>query len=106
LWWHVSFLVAPENNVESVSAKSEPGYLRFGRNWFHIIFRRIVLEAAQIWRELVPHYFSADSFGGSSELAGTGFTLFSGNCFQGSSRGLFWDRFLSDLRSFFGTRLR
>jgi hypothetical protein len=31
--------------------------LRFGGNWLHIIFCRIVLEAAQIWRELAPHYF-------------------------------------------------
>jgi hypothetical protein len=78
LWWCVGFLVTPENNVESVPAKSEPDYLRFGGNWFHIIFRWIVLEAAQIWRELVSHYFLADYFGGSPELAGTGFTFFSG----------------------------
>ncbi len=64
----------PKNNVESVPAKSEPGYLRFGGNWVHIIFRQIVLEAAQIWWELVPHYFLKDCFGGSSELAGTGST--------------------------------
>ncbi len=50
----------------------------------HIIFCRIVLEAAQIWRELAPHYFPADCFGGSSNLAGTGSTLF--------SVGLFWRR--------------
>ncbi len=31
--------------------------LRFGGNWLHIIFCLIVLEAAQIWRELAPHYF-------------------------------------------------
>ncbi len=49
--------------------------LRFGGNWNHIIFRRIVLEAAQIWRELAPHYFLAECFGGSSDLAGTGSTL-------------------------------
>ncbi len=41
----------PENNVEFFPAKSQPGYLRFGRNWPHIIFRQIVLEAAQIWRK-------------------------------------------------------
>jgi hypothetical protein len=29
------------------------------------------LEAAQIWRELAPHYFPADCFEGSSDLAGT-----------------------------------
>ncbi len=56
--------------------------LRFGGNWLHIIFRRIVLEAAQIWRELDPHYVLADCFGGSSDFGGTGSTLFSG--------GLFW----------------
>ena len=103
--------------------------LKFGRNWLHIIFRQIsleaahiifrqiVLEAAQIWRELAPHYFPADCvgnlegtgstfffrrlvlkaaqiwqelathyspadcFGGSSDLAGTGFTLFSAGLF-------------------------
>ncbi len=31
----------------------------------------------QIWRELAPHYFPADCFGGSSNSAGTGSTLFS-----------------------------
>jgi hypothetical protein len=56
--------------------------LKFGGNWLHIIFRQIVLEAAQIWRELAPHYFRTDCFGGSSNLKGTGSTLFSG--------GLFW----------------
>jgi hypothetical protein len=29
------------------------------------------LEAAQIWRKLAPHYFPADCFGDSSDLAGT-----------------------------------
>jgi hypothetical protein len=29
--------------------------LRIGRNWLHIIFQWIVLEAAQIWLELAPH---------------------------------------------------
>jgi hypothetical protein len=33
------------------------------------------LEAAQIWRELAPHYFLAECFG---NLEGTGSTLFSG----------------------------
>ena len=56
--------------------------LRFGGKWLHIIFRRIVLEAAQIWWELAPHYFPADCFGGSSDFSGTGSTLF--------SDGLFW----------------
>jgi hypothetical protein len=64
--------------------------LRFGGNWLHIIFRRIILEAAQIWREpqqknrhnhitvlaqigreLAPHYFLADCFGGSSDMVET-----------------------------------
>ncbi len=39
--------------------------LRFGGNWLNIIFWRIVLEAAQIWRELAPHYFPVDCFGGA-----------------------------------------
>ncbi len=87
-----------ENNVEQVPAKSSTLFsgrlfwrqLRFGGNWFHIIFRRIVLEAAQIWwepqqknqhnhttvpaqiwRELAPHYFLAYCFGGSSDMAET-----------------------------------
>jgi hypothetical protein len=34
----------------------------------------IVLEATQIWRELTPHYFPANCFGGSSDLVGTGST--------------------------------
>jgi hypothetical protein len=88
----------PENNVEQVPAKSSTLFsgglfwrqLRFGGNWFHIIFRRIVLEAAQIWREpqqkkwhnqptvpaqiwreLAPNYFLTDCFGGSSDMAET-----------------------------------
>ncbi len=56
--------------------------LRFGGSWLHVIFRQIVLEVAQIWRKLSPHYFLTDCFGGSSNLEGTGSTLFSG--------GLFW----------------
>jgi hypothetical protein len=59
---------------------------------FHIIFWWIFLEAAQIWqepqqrnrhnhttvpaqiwRELDPHYFPADYFGGSSDMAETTF---------------------------------
>jgi hypothetical protein len=48
--------------------------LKFGGNWLHIIFWWNVLE---IWRELTLHYFPADCFGGSSDLAGTGSTLFS-----------------------------
>ncbi len=51
--------------------------LRFGGNWLHVIFRQIVLEAAQIWRELAPQYFPKDCFGGRSNLEGTGSTLFS-----------------------------
>ncbi len=59
--------------------------LRFGRNWLHIIFRWIVLEATQIWLEMAPYYFLADCFEGGSDLVGTGTTLFSG--------GLFWRQF-------------
>jgi hypothetical protein len=61
--------------------------LRIGGNWLYIIFQRIVLEAAQNWRELVQHYFLVD-------------------CFGGSSNGLFRDQFLLDLRSFFCARFR
>ncbi len=50
--------------------------LRLGGNWLHIIFRQIFFEAAQIWRELAPHFFLADCFGGRSDLAGTGYTFF------------------------------
>jgi hypothetical protein len=32
------------------------------------------LEAAQIWRQLAPHYFPVDCFRGSSDLAETGST--------------------------------
>jgi hypothetical protein len=56
--------------------------LKFGGNWLHIIFRQIVLEVAQILREMAPHYFLTDCFGGSSNLEGTDSTLF--------SDGLFW----------------
>ncbi len=56
--------------------------LEFGGNWLHIIFRQIVFEVAQIWRELAPHYFPADCFGGSSNLEETGSTLFSGELFS------------------------
>jgi hypothetical protein len=71
--------------------------LRFGGNWLHNIFQKIVLEAGQIWRELAthffwrivlkiwrelaPHFFPEDCFRGSSDLAGTGSTLFSGGWF-------------------------
>ncbi len=55
--------------------------LRFGRNWLHTIYRWIVLEAAQIWQKLASHYFPADCFGGSSDLAGTCSSLFSGGLF-------------------------
>ncbi len=52
--------------------------LRFGGNWLHNIFRQIILESAQIWWELAPHYFPGDCFGGGSDLVGTGSTLFYG----------------------------
>ncbi len=46
------------------------------RNWFHIIFRRIVLEVAQNWRELVSHYFPADCFQGNSDTDCFGINFF------------------------------
>jgi hypothetical protein len=55
--------------------------LRFEGNWLHIIYRRIVLIGAQIWQELAPHYFPTECFGGSSDLEGTGSTLFSHRLF-------------------------
>ncbi len=39
------------------------------------------MEAAHIRRELAPHFFPVDCFGGSSDLVGTGSTLFSGGLF-------------------------
>jgi hypothetical protein len=57
-------------------------FWKFGGNWLHIIFWRIVLEAAQIWRELASHYFPTDCFGGSSNLEGNGCTLFSERLFR------------------------
>ncbi len=36
--------------------------LKFDGNWLHIIFQQIVLETAQIWQELAPHYFLTDCF--------------------------------------------
>ncbi len=53
--------------------------LKFGGKWLHIIFWQIVLEAAQIWRELAPRYFLADCF---ENLERTGSTLFSGGWFR------------------------
>jgi hypothetical protein len=81
------FLVDCFGNLEGTDSTLFSGrlfwrQLRFGRNWLHIVFQQIVLKAAQIWWELAPHYFPTDCFGGSSNLAGTGSTLFSG--------GLFW----------------
>jgi hypothetical protein len=54
---------------------------KFGGNWLHIIFWRIVSVAAKIWWELAPHYFLTDCFGSSSNSAGTGSTLFSNRLF-------------------------
>ena len=82
-WWHsrtpIRCLPRKKNYCVSISGGL---FWKFEGNWLHIIFRRIVLEAAQIWRELAPHYFPADCFEGGSDLAGTGSTLFTG--------GLFW----------------
>jgi hypothetical protein len=80
-----------ENNVEQVPAKASTLFskrlfwrqLRFGGNWLIIIFQRNlagtttkyrhnqITVPAQIWRELAPHYFLADCFGGSSDMAET-----------------------------------
>jgi hypothetical protein len=87
-----------ENNVRQVPSKSSTLFsgrlfLEAAKIWqelFHIIFWQIVLEAAQIWREpqqknwhnhttvpaqiwreLAPHYFPADCYGGSSDMAKT-----------------------------------
>ncbi len=72
------------SNLEGTGSTLFSGglFCKFGGNWLHNIFQWIVLEAAQIWQELAPHFFLADCFGGSSELAGTGSTLF--------SSGLIW----------------
>ncbi len=70
--------------------------LRFGGNWLHIIFRQIVLEAAQIWQELAPYYFPTDCFGDRSNLEGTGSTLFSGRLFLENWRELAPHYFLAD----------
>ncbi len=71
--------------------------LKFGGNWLHIIFRQIVFEAAQIWRELAPHYFLVDCFG---NLEGTGSTLFSGDFFFEAAQ-IWWELapqyFLTDI---------
>jgi hypothetical protein len=56
-------------------------FWKFEGNCLHIIFGQIVLEAAQIWQELAPHYFLTDCFGGSSDLVGTGSTLLSDSLF-------------------------
>ncbi len=59
------------SNLEETGSTLFSGGLfwKFGGNWLHIIFRRIVSEAAQIRQELAPHYFLVDCFGGSSNLA-------------------------------------
>ncbi len=80
------FLADCYGNLEGVGSTLFSGglfrkQLRFGGNLLHVIFRQIVLEAAQIWRELAPQYFPKDCFGGRSNLEGTGSTLFSGRLF-------------------------
>ncbi len=71
-------------------------FWKFGGNRLHIIFRRIVLEAAQIWRELAPDYFPTDCFRGISNLEGTGSTLFSSGSFLEIWRELAPRYFLAD----------
>jgi hypothetical protein len=92
IWWELAPHYFPADCFEGSSDLAGTGstlflgrlfsrQLRFGGNWPHIIFRRIVLEAAQIWREMAQHYFPVDCFGGGSDLVGTGSTLFSGGLF-------------------------
>jgi hypothetical protein len=86
IWWELAphnFLVDCFADLAGTGSTLFSGglflrQLRFGGNWLNIIFRRIVLDSAQIRQELAPHYFPADCF---ADLAGTGSTLF--------SRGLF-----------------
>ena len=96
-----------ENNVKWVPAKFStlfssglfwPEAAQIWRELFHIIFRRIVLEAAQIWWEPQQKIPTQPHNCTSSDLAGTCSTIFSG--------GFFWDWFLLDLRSFFGAQFR
>jgi hypothetical protein len=65
---------------------------KLGRNWLYIIFRRIVLKAAnlavmnrllftdnrlsEIWQELAPHYFLQIVLDGGSRFSGDGQTIF------------------------------
>jgi hypothetical protein len=39
------------NHNKKTNTTTQLYRLRFGRNWLHIIFRRIVFEAAQIWQK-------------------------------------------------------
>ncbi len=73
------------NHNKKIDTTTQLYRLRFGGNWLHIISRQIVFEGAHIKRELAPHYFLTDCFGGRSDLEGTGSTLFSNR--------LFWRQF-------------
>jgi hypothetical protein len=39
------------NHNKKTDTTTQLYWLKFGGNWLHIIFRRIVLEAAQIWQK-------------------------------------------------------
>jgi hypothetical protein len=60
--------------------------LRFGGNWLHIIFWRIVLEADQIWREPQQKKLTQPHNCAGSDLVGTDSTLFSGRMFWSQLR--------------------
>jgi hypothetical protein len=47
----------------------------------YLVYNTVVSFFAEIWWELVPHYFPGNCFGGGSDLAGTGSTLFFGGLF-------------------------
>ncbi len=89
IWWELAPYYFPtdcfggSSNLEGTGSTFFSGGLfwKFGGNWLHIIFRQIVSESAQIWWELAPHYFPTDCFEDSSNLEGTGFTLFSDRLF-------------------------
>ncbi len=80
-WWKLAPHYFPTDCFGGSSHSERTGSTLFSGGLFwkfgHFFFRRIILEAAQIWKELAPHYFPTDCFGGSSHLEGTGSTLFS-----------------------------
>jgi hypothetical protein len=94
----------PENNVEPVPAKSEPVQLCgcVGFLWFPPNLSCLQNNLPENNVEQFPPNLSClqnnPPENNVDDLTGTRFTLF--------LSGLFWDQFLLDLRSFFGTRFR